>query len=135
MKLFVDDLRPPPEGWHLVKTIASAIKLLATQNVEQVSLDHDIAFPVYKDSMTMVSLSEENYSAIAWYIVIMEESIRPKVVFIHTSNPSGREHMDWILTDWYYVAIVVTVAILYLAIEKIIDLISPFADIKLDFWN
>ena len=43
--------------------------------------------------------------------------------------------MDWILTDWYYVAIIATVAILYLAIEKIIDLISPFADIKLDFWN
>jgi hypothetical protein len=44
IKLYVDDLRPAPVGWTLARTITQAIRILATQDVSEVSLDHDIVF-------------------------------------------------------------------------------------------
>ena len=43
MKLFVDDVRACPNGWVLARTVTEAIRLIDTQVVEEVSLDHDIA--------------------------------------------------------------------------------------------
>ncbi len=42
MRLWVDDLRPPPEGWRWARTAAEAVELLAGGEVEELSLDHDL---------------------------------------------------------------------------------------------
>jgi hypothetical protein len=43
MRLFVDDMREVPDNtWHVARHVTDAIRILATQNVEEVSLDHDI---------------------------------------------------------------------------------------------
>jgi hypothetical protein len=42
MKIFLDDERTPPEGWHLVSTPREAIEWLQTGNVEEIRLDHDL---------------------------------------------------------------------------------------------
>jgi hypothetical protein len=52
MKLWLDDVRPAPRGYTLVKTLAEAKKHLET-GVESASLDHDLA-----DGETGVQLLE-----------------------------------------------------------------------------
>lgn len=42
MKLYLDDYRPAPDGWVLVKTVALAQALLASGAVVEASLDHDL---------------------------------------------------------------------------------------------
>ena len=42
MRIFLDDERKPPEGWHLVSTPQEAIEWLQTGSVEEISLDHDL---------------------------------------------------------------------------------------------
>ena len=42
MKLFVDDLRPAPNGWTLARTVDEAIELLLQGSVSELSLDYDL---------------------------------------------------------------------------------------------
>lgn len=42
MKLWLDDLRPAPEGWTRAKTVGEAIRLLESGDVTEASLDHDV---------------------------------------------------------------------------------------------
>lgn len=81
--LFIDDLRKAPEGWHLARTNTQAIELLATGNVVEISLDHDIFIAAPGDSFSMGSVSEETFKPIAYYIALMKD--KPKVKF-HTGN-------------------------------------------------
>lgn len=96
IKLFVDDLRIAPRGWIIARTITEAIRLLATQKVEEVSLDHDIAFQNERGEFTG-KCSQENYSSVAWFIREMEEANKPKKVYIHTANPDGATSITNIL--------------------------------------
>lgn len=88
MNLFVDDIRAPWEGWHLARTITEAIRLLSTEHVEAISLDHDIQQTVFG------SLELETFEPVARYIALMPD--RPYVQF-HTSNPAGGQRMASIL--------------------------------------
>jgi hypothetical protein len=95
MKLFVDDYRNAPEGWHLAKTVTEAIRLLSgVMYWDAVSLDHDI---IYREGKH--SFSEETFATVARYIAIMPKDKLPKVVYIHTSNPRGANDMEEILKD------------------------------------
>jgi hypothetical protein len=88
LKLFVDDMRQCPEGWTPAKTVTEAIRILATQEVEEVSLDHDIATP-YRMHLSTPSFSDETFFPVAYYIATME--FKPRVR-IHTANfTRGRE--------------------------------------------
>ena len=42
MKLYLDDVRTPPEGWNLVSTVKDMMFLVATEDVTHISLDHDL---------------------------------------------------------------------------------------------
>lgn len=95
MKLYVDDLRRAPEGWVCVRTVTDAIRMLACQNVDEISLDHDITIATPKDSRIYVRLaSNETFEPVARYIALMPE--RPAVRF-HTANPVGEKKMREIL--------------------------------------
>jgi hypothetical protein len=41
-RLWLDDLRPVPEGWTWVKTVGEAISLMESGDVTEASLDHDL---------------------------------------------------------------------------------------------
>src|SRR5688572_14441802 len=96
MRLFIDDLRTAPEGWVLTRTITEAIRILATQKVEEVSLDHDIVYVNERGEFTG-KCSQENYTPVAWFIREMEEQDRPHTVYIHTANPDGATALTGIL--------------------------------------
>ncbi len=85
MKVYLDDMRTPPDGWVLVKTAQEAIDLLITNNVEEISLDNDLG-------------EEENgtgYDVITWLEKeVYENNFIPPVIHIHTANPVAREKME-----------------------------------------
>jgi hypothetical protein len=49
-KLYIDDLRnSPDDSWIVVRTLTGAIRVLATMDVDVISLDHDISHYVSVD--------------------------------------------------------------------------------------
>lgn len=91
IKLFVDDERKCPEGWVPAKTVTEAIRILALQDVEEVSLDHDIGCRLVTGQEHS---SNETFEPVAWFILLGDEECRVKVR-IHTANVvAGRRMAD-----------------------------------------
>ncbi len=76
MKLWLDDLRPPPEGWMWARTVEEAMPHLRSGEVAEASLDHDLGEGV-----------EEGHRLVLW---MAEHGIWPtQAVSVHSSNPLG----------------------------------------------
>lgn len=91
MRLFVDDTRAAPEGWELARTVTDAIRILANNQVDVISLDHDIVFQDKKGHT--YGLSKETFEPIVHFIKLMPEKLRPDTVIIHTANPPAGDKM------------------------------------------
>lgn len=95
LKIFVDDLRDPPNTtWHLARTITEAIRILATQDVTEVSLDYDIIFKRNKKN----SSQSETFEPVCRYIALRHKyrgfisdtqyiPLSPIQVYCHSANP------------------------------------------------
>ena len=98
MKLFVDDVRAVPKGWELARTNTEAIRLLASGQVKEISLDHDImaGYWIYDNCEYKLvdGISEETYQPVAYYISLM--LFKPKVIF-HTGNFDAGKNMAEII--------------------------------------
>lgn len=88
MKLFIDDVRPCPDGWESARTNTRAIRILATMPVDEISIDHDIQCQMASISGQpgFSHTSNETYMPVVYYILAMARELRPKRVFIHTAN-------------------------------------------------
>lgn len=86
MRLFVDDMRDPPDGtWTVARTYLEAVTILEGGSVEKLSLDHDLG--VYE---------EANGCDIAQWMV--DNTVEwPHTIIIHTANPLGREDIEAVL--------------------------------------
>lgn len=82
MKVWLDDCRTAPDGWIRVETADAAIALLMHENVEEISLDHDLGG------------SSATGLKVAHFIAGMEH--RP-IVHIHSMNPVGAKAMRDVL--------------------------------------
>ncbi len=81
MKLWVDDVRTPPEGWAWAKTIEEAAPLLENGGVVEASLDHDLG----------EGDGREGYDLLLW---MAERGVWPSEgLAVHSSNPPGAERM------------------------------------------
>ncbi len=87
MKLWIDDIRPAPEGWTWEKTSHDAIRrfLIVDPNdrVTEVSFDHDLGgddtvMPVVKIIETMAYA--KTMGRIVWHV--------------HSANPVGRANIE-----------------------------------------
>ena len=85
MKLYLDDLRDTPTGWHRVFWPDEAIRLLKTGCVKLVSLDHDLGDDTRGTGNTVFNWIEEE---------VFEHGFRPPEIIIHTSNPAARLRME-----------------------------------------
>lgn len=108
MKLFVDDLRPAPDGWTLANTIIGAITAIKQFDPEVISLDHDICHHIITVFLNNGNKSDqrqpdmvacaENFTAVAEYLVVKYKGQKHKPkIFIHTMNPVGAEKLKGIL--------------------------------------
>lgn len=87
MKLWVDDLRPPPPDgpyWWAVNS-AEAILVLENNFPDEISLDHDLG----GDDTTR--------PVVLW---MAENDLWPQVVRVHTANPVGREWLEGMITRY-----------------------------------
>lgn len=93
MKLWIDDMRDAPDdSWTVVRKVQAAIRFLATQKIEEISIDHDIENRP----------SDETFQPVAYFIAerwcVASERHAPKVT-IHSDNPVGAREIQAILSD------------------------------------
>ena len=110
IKLWVDDIRPAPEGWVRAHSVTQAIRFLDTQDVVEVSLDHDISMKVavgdkelgYSEPRPF--RSNETFEPVARFIVAKYYNKRyydPGLnITIHTANSVAADKMYEILKDF-----------------------------------
>lgn len=108
MKLYIDDLRPCPEGWTLARTVTEAIRILATQDVTEVSIDHDISHAIALNLSPDRSLKGivrpypcgETFEPVAYFLREKYGKLtipeRPKIT-IHSANAIGANRIQQIL--------------------------------------
>ena len=80
MRVWLDDIRPAPEGWVWVETVEEAIELMSSGEVLEASLDHDLG-----------DGEQEGYALVLY---MAENDLWPKeAISVHSSNPPGAERM------------------------------------------
>ena len=96
MKLWIDDMRPAPEGYFWCKSVNEAKKIIRantpmwdfespTQDIEVIDIDHD-AGDYAKDGGDYIKLLD-------WF----EETGRNYPIHIHSMNPVGIQNMRRII--------------------------------------
>ncbi len=92
MKIYLDDCRITPEGWHRTYNVQETINLILSGNVEIISLDNDLG------DLT-IKTGEEGWHVLQW----LEEYVYHNPTFnipeirIHTDNNVARERMKQII--------------------------------------
>jgi hypothetical protein len=80
MKLWLDDVRPVPDGWTWAKTVEEAVSLMESADVEEASLDHDLGEGF-----------EEGHRLVLW--MVENDTWPSEALSVHSSNPPGAERM------------------------------------------
>jgi hypothetical protein len=85
-KLWLDDIRTPPDGWTWVKTASDAIAALERGNVVEISLDHDLGDDVaYGTGYDVVCWIEE---------AVVTRYFLPPNMAVHSANCVGVARMN-----------------------------------------
>jgi len=98
LKIFVDDVRDPPDdSWTLVRTYDDAINFITINEWDIISLDHDLGDTHHIDNAHLVQfpLRERTGYMLLEHIVGMQEEYGLKVgkVLVHSANPVAQEKM------------------------------------------
>lgn len=102
MKLFIDDIREAPDGWTLATTVTEAIRILSRfrNEIDFISIDHDISYPVEVNGLSRPYPSPETFQAVAYYLADVYErydSTYLPHITIHSANPVGCTTLSAIL--------------------------------------
>lgn len=82
MKVYLDDMRPVPEGYVLAKTYDECIHLLRSNNVTHLSLDHDLG------------TDKTGYDVILWIEKnVAYNKYAPPEINVHSANTSAARKM------------------------------------------
>jgi len=98
MKLWLDDTRPAPDGWHWARTADEAIEALRTGHVVEASLDHDLGHCDACEGCTgyLRSPCECRCHLSGTFLVnwMATENVWPATKpRVHSANPVGAERM------------------------------------------
>lgn len=93
-KLWIDDVRPLPKEykdsgeWTIARTAWEALFKLEIMDIEEVSLDHDLASFVGNREIT-------GYDILNWLVdrKVHKQPV-PKKVSVHSANPVGVRQMN-----------------------------------------
>lgn len=89
MKVYLDDLRPAPEGWVRVFWPEEAIAHLKTGLVTHLSLDHDLGNDQRGTGYDVLLWIEE---------AIIVNAFCPPEITVHSANPAARKRMEAAIT-------------------------------------
>lgn len=93
MNIYLDDIRPCPEGFVIARTKRDCMKLLEENKVEILSLDHDLGAEMFGTGYDVAMFIVEQQE-------IYNRNIWPKEIYLHTDNPVGRQNMFQLLDHW-----------------------------------
>jgi len=82
--LWLDDLRPAPEGWDWTMSAEQAIALLKSRQYVLLSLDHDLGNDRAGTGLDVLRWIEEE---------VVLHGFRPPEMRVHSMNPVGRQNM------------------------------------------
>lgn len=85
MKVYLDDERPVPNGWTLVRWPEEAINLLITGQVTEISLDHDLGDDEHGTGYDVILWIEE---------AVATTQFMPPHITVHSANSSARQKME-----------------------------------------
>lgn len=85
IKVYLDDERVTPEGWHRVYWPEEAIALLKIGEVSEINLDHDLGDDDHGTGYDVVLWIEEQ--------VVLHGFVPPKIG-VHSTNSSARHKME-----------------------------------------
>lgn len=85
MKIYLDDERQTPEGWHRVYWPEEAIALLKQGGVTEISLDHDLGDDEHGTGYDVVLWIEE---------AVATQGFQPPAIRVHSANSSARQKME-----------------------------------------
>ena len=85
MRVYLDDERATPQGWHRVFWPDEAIELLGSGVVSEISLDHDLGDDERGTGYDVVLWIEE---------AVATRGFRPPSMKVHSANSSAREKME-----------------------------------------
>lgn len=88
-KIWLDDIRKAPEGYYHCKSVNEAIKIMQTNTISELHLDHDLG-----------DYANDGGDAICLLDWCVEHNIYPKVK-IHTANPVGRANMERLVNRYW----------------------------------
>jgi len=88
MKLWLDDVRPPPPGWEHARTVEEAQSLLGTGAVDEASLDHDLGD------------EQPDGGALVRWMALTGRWPKARPV-VHSLNPVGRAYMEGMIDRWF----------------------------------
>lgn len=91
MKLWLDDLRPAPEGYLWCRSVNEAKKaiLTATEPIEWIDCDHDLG--------DYAADGGDGIKLLDW----LAETGRHYPIRLHTMNPVGRENMKRLVERYW----------------------------------
>lgn len=85
MKVYLDDVRETPEGWHRCFWPEEVIALLQTGNVTELSLDHDLGDDEHGTGYDVITWIEE---------AVVTANFIPPQIKVHSANPVARNKMQ-----------------------------------------
>jgi len=86
MKLWIDDVRPAPQGYEWVKSVNRAKVLIKTKSIEIIDIDHDAG--------NFVLQGGDYIKLLDW---MEQENINDIPIHIHSMNSVGKENMRRII--------------------------------------
>lgn len=108
MKIWLDDIRPAPDGWFWVKDAVTAIAIIKkdgfivgddkfpngyenAEDVTEISFDHDLGPGYEGNTGYRVACLIEQLAA--------HNQIKPIKWTIHSANPVGRKNIEWAMKN------------------------------------
>lgn len=85
MRLYLDDRRRPPKGFAVARNYGECVLMLAESDVDVLSLDYNLGE------------QKTGYDVAKW---IVDHERWPKIIYLHTSDPVGRDKMYQLLTRY-----------------------------------
>lgn len=96
MKIWHDDIRPAPEGWVWARTNNEALKLLRENDVEEISLDHDLGLDHIETEEAHLYINYKGQAEETGLDLVdhmCAEGLCPDKITVHSWNPSGAQRM------------------------------------------
>lgn len=95
MKVYLDDERITPEGWHRVYWPEEAIALLQGGQVAEIILDHDLGDDEHGTGYDVLLWIEE---------AVVSSNFKPPLMQVHSANSSARQKMQAAIAQIQYLA-------------------------------